>query len=231
MATRKRVHPVKRWLRRNSFIIFLCVFFLIAFFLGMGVRALFIPSEEDNKETSVAIMDDLSFTRKPDAEIVFLSSPAPTDSVEETEEPVFYFDIPLDEEMQDYIRSLSVEYEVPMELIIGMIDVESSFRTDVVSETFDYGLMQINSINHEWLSDELGITDILDPKQNVLCGIYIISGHLKATNGDVTKALMRYNNGPTGARRLWEQGIYSTSYTDKINTAYEFYKEESRHDG
>jgi len=88
--------------------------------------------------------------------------------------------------------------------------------------------MQINTINHEWLQEELGITDFLDPYQNVMCGIYIISGHLEKTDGDIELALMRYNCGATGAKRLWDKGIYHTDYTRKIMGYYEFYKEESR---
>jgi len=155
-----------------------------------------------------------------------------TDTVKEETEPVLvYWDVPLSEAMQDYIRMLSVEYSVPEELILAMIEVESSFRPSVVSSTGDYGYMQINECNHEWLKDELGVTDFLDPYQNILCGVYLLSGHLEKTDGDIVKALMRYNNGPTGAYRLWQKGVFETSYTKKITTAYEFYIEKSRPDG
>ena len=112
-----------------------------------------------------------------------------------------------------------------MSLIIAMIEVESSFRPNVISGTSDYGLMQINKINHEWLTEEYGITDFLDPYQNVFCGITIIAGHLEKTDGDIALALMRYNCGATGAKRLWDKGIYSTSYTEKILAAMEVYDE------
>lgn len=32
----------------------------------------------------------------------------------------------------------------------------------------------------------------------------------------VTLALMAYNNGEAGAKRLWDDGIYSTSYTRNV---------------
>ncbi len=142
-----------------------------------------------------------------------------------TEPTIPYYDVPLSAELQEYIWLLSQEYEVPCELIYALIETESSFRSNVVSGTNDYGLMQINKINHEWLSDELGISDFLDPEQNILAGCYILSGHLRATEGDIVLALMRYNCGATGARRLWSQGIYSTKYTDKVMAAYERYCE------
>ena len=135
-----------------------------------------------------------------------------------------YYDVPLPKDLQDYISSVCSTYSVPCELIYGIIEVESNFRADTVSDTNDYGLMQINKCNHEWLSSTLGVSDFLDPKENILCGIYIISGHLEKTDGNVELALMRYNCGAAGAKRLWEQGIYSTSYTEKVITAYENYK-------
>lgn len=114
-----------------------------------------------------------------------------------------------------------------MELVIAMIEHESSFRADVISKTNDYGYMQINTINHEWLSETIGVSNFLDPYENILCGIYIISGHLEKTDGNIELALMRYNCGATGAKRLWEQGVYSTSYSRSIMALYESYKEKA----
>ena len=42
--------------------------------------------------------------------------------------------------------------------------------------TFDSGLMQINSCNYEWLTEELGITDFYDPEQNIKCGVFYDCG-------------------------------------------------------
>ena len=48
----------------------------------------------------------------------------------------------------------------------------------------------------------------------------MIGQHLE-TYGDTEKALMAYNNGPSGARRLWEAGTYQTDYTRKVMAALE----------
>ena len=200
----------KRWLKRN--VLWFVLLAIISFSFGTGL-----------------VVGKLA-TDKPEpvlAAVTATAVPTPK-TVIDTEPVTVYFDIPLSKELQDYIRNLCDEYCVPIELVIAIIDVESSFRTDVVSKTNDYGLMQINTINHEWLQEELGITDFLDPYQNVMCGIYIISGHLEKTDGDIELALMRYNCGATGAKRLWDKGIYHTDYTRKIMGYYEFYKEESR---
>lgn len=144
---------------------------------------------------------------------------------ERVEDIKVYYDCPLSHDLQDYIRTLCGNYGVPMSLIIAMIDVESSFRADVISKTNDYGLMQINIINHEWLREEYDITDFLDPYQNVFCGIAMIAEHYNRYC-DVNRAVMAYNLGLTGAKRLWDKSIFRTSYTDKINAAMEVYENE-----
>ena len=144
---------------------------------------------------------------------------------ERVEDIKVYYDCPLSHDLQDYIRTLCGNYGVPMSLIIAMIDVESSFRADVISKTNDYGLMQINIINHEWLREEYDITDFLDPYQNVFCGIAMIAEHYNRYC-DVNRAVMAYNLGLAGAKRLWDKSIFRTSYTDKINAAMEVYENE-----
>lgn len=97
-----------------------------------------------------------------------------------------------------------------------MISVESGFDPSVISSTDDYGLMQINEINHDWLEETLGITDFLDPYQSVDAGTYMINDLMDDYDGDVHLALMAYNMGRTGAKRCWDRGIYSSEYSRKI---------------
>ena len=227
IPNRKRSNPIKKWFRKNLFWFVLLSIVLVSMGVGVVIGHA-LPSNSDcPKETASATTSNETIGATDSEQPALNTDPAR----EETEPVLVYWDVPLSEAIQDYIRMLSVEYSVPEELILAMIEVESSFNPNAVSGTDDYGYMQINSVNFDSLSEKLGITDFFDPQQNILCGTYIISQHLKATDGDITKALMRYNNGPTGAKRLWEQGIYSTHHTDKINTAYEFYKKESRSDG
>lgn len=148
-----------------------------------------------------------------------------TVTTQPTEVKKVYYDCPLDTELQDYIRELCDENNVSMPLVLAMIECESSFQADAISESNDYGLMQINEGNHDWLSKEYGITDFLDPYQNVLGGITIISQHYERFQ-DVDKALMAYNMGAGGAKGLWDKGIYETSYSRNIKAAMEGYINE-----
>ena len=226
----------KRWLKRNVLWFVLLAIILFSFGAGIIIGTLAADKPEPvlaavTEEPAfyqIVTESEPTFSAESEWQTFTVSAvPAPK-TVINTEPVAVYFDVPLSKELQDYIRNLCDEYGVPIELVIAVIDVESTFRADVVSETNDYGLMQINKCNHEWLTDKLGVTDFLDPYQNINSGIHILSGHLEVTNGDIELALMRYNNGATGAKKLWDKGIYSTAYTQKIMTAYESYKEESR---
>lgn len=136
-------------------------------------------------------------------------------------------DIPLSADIQDYIYNTCQTYNVPFELVIAMMKEESLFRADIISRTNDYGLMQINAINHDWLKEKLGIDNLLDPKQNALAGIYILHLHMVYCHNDVVKALMCYGLGANGAKKLWDKGIYTTAFVEKMLNIYGEYLEES----
>lgn len=143
---------------------------------------------------------------------------------EETPEPVklveTYYRIPLSEEMQDEIMGIANRNGLDQLTVLALIDVESNYNPASISETDDYGLMQINICNHERLSNTLELTDIMEPMQNVEAGSYML-GLLYQKYQDMNMALMAYNMGEAGAQRLWNQDVYETSYTKKVNATRE----------
>lgn len=124
-------------------------------------------------------------------------------------------DCELPAELQEYTYYLCEAYYIDFDFVMALMYAESSFRTDVVSDTDDYGLMQINSANHEKLTENLGITDFTDPYQNIRAGVYILRGLFEKYD-DAAKVLMAYNMGDYGASVLWDKGVYSTTYTNKV---------------
>lgn len=138
------------------------------------------------------------------------------DTTVHTAEPTYY-DIPLSKELQLYTYTRCVDYGIPehYELVLAMMWQESNYTPDIISATDDYGIMQINACNHEWLSDLLGTTDFLDVYQNIDAGTYIISKMLLKYD-DEHKALMAYNMGENGAALNWDAGIYTSSYSRGI---------------
>ena len=123
-------------------------------------------------------------------------------------------------ELQEVMQDCCEHYEVPYALALAIAEVETHFDPDAVSTTGDYGLMQINSVNHEWLLEK-GL-DPMTHAGNIEAGIYIISQYLQSY-GEPELALMAYNCGPGGARKLWDAGTYQTDYSRKVMTAFEYW--------
>ena len=77
------------------------------------------------------------------------------------------YDIPLSAELQTYTYQRCeamglVAPGVDYQTVLALMSKESGYTADAVSGTGDYGIMQINTVNHEWLREELWITDFLD---------------------------------------------------------------------
>ncbi len=121
-------------------------------------------------------------------------------------------------DLQETMQDLCECYGVPYALALAIAEVETHFDPDAVSSGGDTGLMQINPCNHAWLL-ERGM-DVHTYAGNIEAGIYLIAGHLD-TYGDMEKALMAYNCGPSGAKKLWDAGVYQTDYSRKVMAAFE----------
>ena len=119
----------------------------------------------------------------------------------------------LDKQYQDHLYKMCTKYNVEKHYVLFLAQMyhESTFRTDVISETNDYGLMQINIYNHDWLGKKLGNSNFLDPYNNIEAGVYMMSIFLHKYN-DVEKALVCYNDGESDVIN----GIHSTSYSKGV---------------
>lgn len=140
---------------------------------------------------------------------------------------IFLYDVPLSESLQRYIYEICADEQIPVSLIFAMIEHESGFNPEIVSVTDDYGLMQINSVNHSWLKEDYRCADMMNPYQNVFCGVKIIGKYVEKYDGDYNKALMAYNMGDYGARKAWENGVESISYSTTILDLMQKYEEVS----
>lgn len=129
------------------------------------------------------------------------------------------------QEEQEFLFYLCNGYNIDFYLVMAMIQVESEFDASAVSVTNDYGLMQINEVNHDWLTNTLGVTDYLDPYQNMRAGCYILR-KLFERYQDTELVLMCYNMGENGASRLWKNGIYSTDYTEQVLNQQHIFQEQ-----
>ena len=95
-------------------------------------------------------------------------------------------------ELQDVIDSCAEKYNVDSELIRAMIQVESGWNTEAVSNKGAQGLMQLMPRT----AAMLGVSDPFDAVQNIEGGVRYISDLTDKYRGDIEKALAAYNAGP-----------------------------------
>ena len=188
-----------------SWVICFAIGFLAGCLMIWGITSLSSKAEAISYET----VDEVSMDWGSDAETDFVP-----------------LDVPLDVEVQKYIHSLCYSNDIEFAFVMALIEHESSFRPDAINEkSNDFGLMQINEINHEYLTETLGITNYLDPYENVEAGVYMLKDLFNKYES-AEKVLMAYNLGETGAKNLWEKGVYETDYSVKIIKSALQYKGE-----
>lgn len=134
----------------------------------------------------------------------------------ESEDTLFVpLGVPLDSDVQEFIYYLSKGYNMDFTFVMAIIQQESGYQPDAVSNTDDYGLMQINKVNHGYITDEIGVTNYLDPYENVRAGMFILR-KLFEKYETPEKVLMAYNLGESGAKALWDKGIFETNYSKSV---------------
>jgi hypothetical protein len=131
---------------------------------------------------------------------------------------------PLDDDTQQMILDKAEYFNIDFAFTMAVINKESSFNPNADSGS-SVGLMQINRINHGWLSKEVGFTDFFDPEQNVTAGLYMLRDLFEKYE-DPALVLMAYNMGETGAKRMWDKGIYTSDYAEAVLQQAEIYNGE-----
>ena len=169
------------------------------------------------KEQTVEVLP-LWFSEEAEMKMTVKKDVVATEALMDTEEeaPSYQSDaVPLNHDTQAQVLGWCEEYGVPYSVALAVIEAESSFRPDAENGSC-YGYMQINSINKSWLFQEIGVTNLEDPLQNLHSGIYML-GDLYGKYGDWHKALVCYNCGETGAyNHYFSQGLTSSGYSRHV---------------
>ena len=128
------------------------------------------------------------------------------------------YNVPLDDELQLFIINLCEEHHIDPAVVISIIDAESDFDADAIGDNgASFGLMQIQARWHRERMDKLGVTNLLDPYQNVKVGVDYLAELLDSYDGNVAKALIAYNAGQLGAYKYYfSSGVYSNDYSEEV---------------
>ena len=217
--------------------------FITAFTATLTVGNTFRISSIDKKVEAfepvvIQYVQELEETEEPETPIE--EPEAPTETPTETDTSVVEIlppriDCRLDDATQQMILERCEELDLDFAFVMAVIFRESSFKVNADSGS-SVGLMQINRINHDWLSEEFGIADqfdsederteaFFDPELNVKAGTYMLR-QLFEKYEDAGMVLMAYNMGESGARKLWNKGIYVTDYAEGVFQQADKYNQE-----
>jgi soluble lytic murein transglycosylase-like protein len=112
------------------------------------------------------------------------------------------------------IAEASRRYGLSTMLIRAVIHSESSFDSLAVSPAGAQGLMQLMPA----LSQDLGVDDPFDPRENIMAGTRYLSSLLADHDGNLELALASYNAGPGAVARYQGMPPYkeTQAYVERI---------------
>ncbi|MCL2772257.1 MAG: lytic transglycosylase domain-containing protein [Oscillospiraceae bacterium] len=120
-----------------------------------------------------------------------------TVTIEKKSHPLMY---------EEFVDKYSQEYTIPPEIIYSVINTESRFKSDVVSNKGAVGLMQITTDTFDWLMTKTGeaLSDglLYDPETNIKYGTFLLK-YLYNEFNDWDLVFAAYNAGLNRVKNDW----------------------------
>lgn len=129
-----------------------------------------------------------------------------------------YVNIDIPEERQRFIYYKCIQWNVPYEIILSIMGVETGFdyKYELSPNGLYYGPGMISIYYTEgylWNNHKIHLRT-RNGAIEAICVVF--RDKLDEFDGDVTKALIAYNCGSYGAQKLFNQGKTSTSYSERV---------------
>lgn len=122
---------------------------------------------------------------------------------------------------QWYCEEIGQMYNICPELLMAMIEQESSGDPKVANGAGDTGLLQVNAKWHRDRMEKLGATDLTDAYSNILVATDYLAQLFEEEGDDLYLVLMKYNMKHDRAEELYNSGIYSEYATTISQRAWE----------
>lgn len=125
----------------------------------------------------------------------------------------------LPECMQQFIYIICNQNGVDYALVLAMIEVESGYHWDAVSDHGAVGYMQIVERWHEDRMERLNAGRIENPYFNIMVGVDYLA-ELQGRFDTEAEVLTAYNYGVSGAyQNVWNKGLTETEYSRTVQQA------------
>ena len=134
------------------------------------------------------------------------------------------YNIPLPADMQQYTYAMCNKYGIQYELLLAVMSVESNYQINCVGGNNSYGLCQIHYSNTAMLQRAIGLTDLLDPYDNIEAGAYMLKTYIDAAKRRSEDTyfiehygLNCYNMGEgVFVKNCFNYGILERTYSNKV---------------
>jgi len=104
-------------------------------------------------------------------------------------------------ELGRHVREAAERYNLSVELLLAVMEVESNYNPRAVSHKGAVGLMQLMPQT----SSEMYVWDATDPKANIEGGARYLRILANLYGGDLSRTLAAYNAGPEAVRRAGDR--------------------------
>lgn len=202
--------------------------FLLIFGIFISLATLYIHEEREKVQPIIVEAQTRQFievetTTQKETEIAIEKTEIAADEVKFV--PIT--EILLDAEMQEWIWNYCNDKNISPALVMAMIERESSCNSACIGDYGNsFGYMQIYKKWHIDRMEKLGVTDLLDGKQNIMVGVdYLLE--LFQENPDATWVLNAYNGGRAYANRKSDTD-YSVDVLDRSAVLERLFEKEIR---